>query len=254
MSPRASGARRILLYNWPVFVLTWTAAAVAAGSIAAIGFERLGIAGRFLAIAGIAGVLWSLVALVVSHVVYDRSELAGASWVAPLLPPSPATSLRWVAIDAGLDEEVALDQAIASPCTARLDIHDGTHVGTRSLARARALTPRARTAMRASALSLPLADRSCDLVAMVFTAHEIRTRRAREACFLEVARALAPRGRLLLVEHLRDLPNTLAYGPGAWHFLPRREWLALAERAGLRVADERRVTPWVTALAFERVG
>jgi len=172
--------------------------------------------------------------------------------VPPLLPA--ASPLRWVAIDAGLDAEVAIDRVMPAPCAARLDIHDGTHVGSPSVARARAMTPRAHRAMRASAVSLPLADASCDLVAMIFTAHEIQARAARAACFREVTRALAPGGRLLLVEHLRDLPNVLAYGPGAWHFLPRREWLSLAAGAGLRVAVERRVTPWVTALAFERIG
>ena len=252
MNPPASGASRILRYNWPVFLVTWTAAAVATGVLFAIGVDRLGLPGRLLALAAIAGALWSIGALAVSHIVYDRSPLASGSWVESLLPAAAAT-LRWVAIDAGLDAEVALEKAIARPCAARLDIHDGTHVGSASIGRARALTPRTHRAMRASAVRLPLADRSCDLVTLIFSAHEIKTREARQACFREVARVLALRGRLLLVEHLRDLPNLLAYGPGAWHFLPRREWLALAEAAGLRVAVERRITPWVTALAFERI-
>jgi SAM-dependent methyltransferase len=260
VSAPAGGARRIFLYNWPVFVSTWTVAIVAVGGLVAVGADRMGLAWRLVAIAAIGGGAWSVVALVVSHVVYDRSVLASGSWVPPLLPA--VSPLRWVAIDAGLDAEVALDRAMPTPCLARLDIYAGENrspgsvfaqVSSPSVARARAMTPRRHRAIRASAVSLPLADGSCDLVAMIFTAHEIQARDARQACFREVARALAPRGRLLLVEHLRDLPNVLAYGPGAWHFLPRREWLSLGDVAGLRVVAERRITPWVTALAFERI-
>jgi hypothetical protein len=54
------------------------------------------------------------------------------------------------------------------------------------------------------------------------------------------------------VEHFRDGANTAVFGPGAWHFLPRAEWLRLAAHAGLRPAAERRVAGLVTALALTR--
>ena len=57
---------------------------------------------------------------------------------------------------------------------------------------------------------------------------------------------------MLLVEHVRDVANFAVFGPGAFHFLSRAEWLRVVEVAGLRVATERRVTPFVRALALER--
>jgi hypothetical protein len=65
-------------------------------------------------------------------------------------------------------------------------------------------------------------------------------------------RVLRPAGRLLLVEHCRNAANLAAYGPGAWHFYPRREWLRLASGAGLTPAGETTMTPLVHILVFAR--
>lgn len=245
MSARTNGATRIFLYNWPTYAATWAVAT----AVAAVAARVSGVTGLVVAAGAVLALAWSLVSLVVSWWVYDRSPLAGASWMRALAPARVET---WASIDAGLDAEVALDAVLPGRCIARLDIYDGAIVSAPSVDRARALTPRAFPATRSRATELALADASCDLVAVVFTAHEIRDVAAREAFFLEVRRALRDGGRLVLVEHVRDLANFCAFGPGFVHFQARAEWLRLARRAGLRVARETRVTPWVMALALEK--
>jgi len=103
-----------------------------------------------------------------------------------------------------------------------------------------------------SPTSLKLQDRTCDAVVVAFTAHEIRNGLARERFFDEIRRCVRPGGRVVLVEHLRDFMNFLAFGPGCLHFLSRGEWLRLAGNANLFVAKEKRITPWVMALSLER--
>jgi hypothetical protein len=57
-----------------------------------------------------------------------------------------------------------------------------------------------------------------------------------------LTRVAAPRGKVIVVEHLRDLAAALAFGPGISHFFPRREWLRMGSVAGLAVERERRIT------------
>lgn len=245
--PRRSGAARIFLYNWPTYAGTWAAALVVLIVAARLG----GAFAWTLALGALFAAAWSGVSLAVSHWVYDRSPLAGASWALALIPTGART---WASIDAGLDAEVALDAVMPGTCLARLDVYDGDSVRAPSVERARAMTPRAHLATPSSPTSLALADGSCDVIAVVFTAHEIRDVATRERFFREIHRALRGGGRLLLVEHVRDLANFCAFGPGFLHFQPRSEWRRLGALSGLRVHAETRVTPWVMALALEKAG
>lgn len=239
---RSSSAARIFVYNWPVYAATWLGALVAV--VAASSTPRP----TWVMSLAVVAVGWSVLSLVVSDYVYDRSELASGAWIGRLLPPRVET---WATVDAGLDAEVDLDRGVPGRCVGRLDVFDGDTVRAPSVVRARAHTARKHAAAPCSATALALGDATCDVVFVVFTAHEVRGASARAAFLRETRRALRPGGRVVLVEHLRDLPNFVAFGPGFLHFVARSEWLALAERAGLRVAGEIRVTPWVMALALE---
>ena len=239
---RQSGATRIFLYNWPFFVGTWAAAALLlAGALRWSAWTPL-------ALAGAVAVAWSLVALAVSAYVYDRSRLLGAEWI----PDDVRGAPTWATIHAGLDAEVDADRVMRGSCVARLDIFDRDVMVSRSIARARRRTASARKAVPCSPSALALADGACAAVVVAFTAHEIRDAGERERFFLELRRVLPSGGKIVLVEHVRDAMNFLAFGPGVLHFLPRAEWLRLAACADLRVASETRVTPWVRVLALEK--
>lgn len=242
---RAEGVGRVVAFNWPKLVLG-AAAAVAAGAVAATAASP---AIRALAALTAAGTAWFLASsLVVSWWVYDRSDLHDWRWLAPLLPlPRP----RWALIHAGFDEAgPSLPAALGTP-TAVVDLAPWLSRTSPSNVRARRRRPAPSTvAAGRGSTPLPLPAASYDLVLLAFSAHEVRDRQQREALFEDLRRVLRPAGRVVLVEHLRDLPNLAAFGPGALHFQSRREWQRLARRSGLSTVNEVAMTSFVRGFAL----
>ena len=87
-----------------------------------------------------------------------------------------------------------------------------------------------------------------DTIFLLFAAHEIRNPNERQQFFEELKRILKLDGELVLVEHLRDLPNTFAFGPGAWHFYPLNEWETIAKQSGFRIHIQKRMTPFIITM------
>ncbi|MFI2765294.1 methyltransferase domain-containing protein [Streptomyces echinatus] len=245
---RRSGVRDVIAYNWPRYA---AALATAAGLAAVSG--RLPPAPRALARAGSAAAVGLLAsATAASWLVYDRSELYGYGWLDAVLAQEPAAHL---VVGTGLDEasDVLAARWPASRQTT-VDLYDPAVMTEASVRRARRRVPPPAHALPGRPDALPVAAAAVDAVFLVFAAHELRRAEQRRRLFEECARVLRPGGRLIVVEHLRDGANTAVFGPGAWHFWPRAEWLRLAGHAGLRPVAERRIAGLVTAFAFARGG
>ncbi|MEA2602616.1 MAG: hypothetical protein QOF89_3608 [Acidobacteriota bacterium] len=241
------GMLQILHYNRPMYV---RAVAVSLATILAVALLPIPRLLVVLALAGVAaGLLWSASSLLVSHWIYDRSPLSQWDWLARLLPAAPH---HWASLHAGLDETFgALARIFPAEGGTVLDFYDPAEMTEPSIVRARRLSLD-RTATPADFRALPLADASQDAIFLIFAAHELRRPDSRRRFFLEIARTLAPGGRAVLVEHLRDRQNFLAFGPGFLHFFPHREWLRLAASADLAVREDFRITPFVAVLVLEK--
>lgn len=238
------GMLQILRYNLPMYLAALAGCLAVALALALLPLPRpLAV---LAALGTAAGFLWSVSSLLASHYIYDRSALSTWSWLAGLLQAPPR---RWASLHAGLDETFGELHRLFPDGGTTLDIYDAQEMTEPSIERARrlALTPATPADFRA----LPFPDGSLDAVFLIFAAHELRRPESRLRFFREIARSLAPGGRVVLVEHLRDPSNFLVFGPGFVHFLARREWLRLAQESGLAVRHESRITPFVAVLVLE---
>ncbi|MDB6016951.1 MAG: Methyltransferase type 11 [Pedosphaera sp.] len=193
---------------------------------------------------------WMIFSLVVSHWVYDCSKIYHWTWLAETLPQPPR---HWANIHAGLDESSpALHRLFPGTAGTILDIFDSREMTEPSIAAARSQTTNPLSATSADFRSLPLAVSGMDAVFLIFAAHEIRRADSRRQFFMELSRALKPSGCVVLVEHLRDWPNFLAFGPGFLHFHSRRTWLQTARQAGFAIRQEFSITPFVRIFVLQK--
>lgn len=244
------GVRKIVAFNAP-----WYAAACA-GNLAAAGWIT-GLLPAAVLPDGLrpwawcalaAADYWLLASLAVSHYVYDRSPVSDGAWLAGC---REGGALRVAVLHAGQDEaSAAVTRLLPRAALRILDFHDPEGTATGSLRRARARAGPSR-AEPAAAGKLPLAASGVDLAVLAFSAHELRSPGDRAALFRELRRAIGECGRIRLVEHLRDGWNLLAYGPGAFHFLPRQAWDRAFAEGGLRLVREWPCTPFVRVFELE---
>jgi SAM-dependent methyltransferase len=221
------GVGQVLRYNWPAY-----AGAAAFLALAMIAPRRLR---RPLVAAGLTGAWFAAASLIVTNLVYDRSEYARWDWPRRVLLHAPR---RVAVLHAGLDNVSANLRGLWPDATIQIvDFFDASTMTEPAIARARA-GQRHGDALQDIWPNL-------DAAFVVLAAHELRTDSDRAAFFLRVAGALAPHGRLVLLEHLRDLPNAAVYGPGAMHFLPRNDYITAFADGRLEILEERAMTPFL---------
>lgn len=240
------GVGNILRFNWPFYALALAGAALLTAAGFAVG-GRLSLL-AFAALAALA--VTTAVSLLVSAYVYDLSGLYELKWLDRI---GVEAGERMVNIHAGFDETSALlRRRYPDARWTVLDVYDPEKHTEPSIRRARRAHPPSPGDLSADTVELPLPSASQAAIFLILAAHEIRDPRERHAFFAELRRILAPGGRIVLVEHLRDLRNFLAYSLGAFHFIGRGAWSTAFERAGLRLAETSRINPFITCFVLEK--
>jgi SAM-dependent methyltransferase len=242
------GVAWVVRFNWPHYL---GVALLALGWIAAEAcFPFADVLHALLRVAVGLGLYWTFASLLASFWVYDQSGLYRWNWLDDFLPSPPE---RWVNLHAGFDETSTMLRTRYPHSASQVwSFYNPVVMTKKSIHRAHGLKLQAAKHTAVHYASLPSPDCMWDCAFVIFSAHELRSPEAREQFFAEISRILKRGGRLVLVEHLRDVANGMAYGPGILHFFSRGEWRRVASSAGFDIEQERHMTPFVRIFSFRR--
>jgi len=243
---RFAGTKQILQFNWPFYALLapilLSAKWVLQWRKWPRPLELLGNSGILL------GAWWAIAAIAVSAWIYDFSPLMKWRWISDFLPQKPE---NWANFHAGLDESTPALREILGSDGRVFDFFDAQTMTEPSIRRARALCQAEITPEVADYRALPIDSSSLDAAFIFLAAHEIRDFSEREKFFTELKRTLKKGGTLIVAEHVRDLANFAAFGPGALHFFAASEWEALG--ATLELKARHKITPFVRIWVWEKI-
>ncbi len=193
-----------------------------------------------------------IVSLVVSWYVYDYSDLYTLNWLNKL---NIGTNKRLVNINAGFDETSSLlkEKYPASDLTV-FDFYDPVKHTEISIERARKAYPAFPGTKTINTENVPLKDNAADYIFLLLSAHEIRNDKERIIFFNQLNCALAPNGRIIVVEHQRDIYNFMAYNFGFFHFFSKRTWKQTFTKAALSEESSFKITPFISAFVLSKNG
>lgn len=195
--------------------------------------------------------LTTVVSLAVSTYVYDLSGLYRLDWLAIDVKGGD----RLVNVHAGFDEtSFLLAKKYPQALLGVLDFYNPKKHTEVSIRRARKAYPAYPGTTAVSTTAVPLPAQSVDVVFCILSAHEIRDNKERSVFFQQWERALNDDGRIVVVEHLRDGPNFLAYSIGAFHFHSAAVWKQTFSSAGLHIERQQKLTPLITVYYLQKNG
>jgi SAM-dependent methyltransferase len=201
-------------------------------------------------LATISAVAITFLTLLVSFYVYDFSGLYKLNWL-----PNSKENISIANINAGFDEtsELLKLKYPKSDLTV-LDFYDPLKHTEISIKRARKAYPAYPNTKTTTTANLPLQTNSLDKIFLIFSAHEIRNENERVAFFIELTRVLKNEGEIYVTEHLRDLPNFLAYNIGFMHFLAHDTWIKAFSQSKLTIKSKEKLNPFITNFTLIKNG
>lgn len=188
--------------------------------------------------------------LTVSAYVYDFSGYYNFKWLEHLNMPN-LNSKRIVNINAGFDEtSFILKSKIPNADLQVFDFYNAEKHTEAAIVRARKVSLVYPETQQITTSSIPLENKSVDMIFLLSAAHEIRSNKEKVLFLKECKRICKPKAQVILVEHLRDIPNFLAFSVGFTHFFSKQTWINAFKSAGFNSFTETKFTPFMSIFKF----
>ena len=239
----------IIRFNWHFYTLSFLLFIV----LYLLGFTLEGkLLMRIISVCNYFLLYTIIASLGVSYYIYDLSDLYKLKWIEIDNTIAYSTLLN---ITAGFDEtSLLIKQKFPKNDLNVCDFYDPSRHTEISIRRARKAYPTHEGTFSVNTSALPFPNSSVDLICVIFSAHEIRNGEERAIFFKEMERILKPRGRIIITEHLRDIPNFLAYNIGFFHFYSFKSWMKTIECSNLILHQTVKTTPFISTFILKKHG
>ena len=187
-----------------------------------------------------------LIPLIVSAYVYDFSGYYDFNWLKKLNLKDSNTK-QLVNINAGFDETSFILKTNFPKANLQVfDFYNPKQHTEPAINRARKVSLVYPNTKQIKTNAISLLDKSIDTVFLLSAAHEIRSHKEKVQFLKECNRVCKPNGNIIMVEHLRDFPNFLAFTVGFTHFFSRKAWKKAFLEAGFSSISETKFTPFMS--------
>lgn len=184
--------------------------------------------------------------LIVSAYVYDYSGFYNFLWLKRLGLLDTEEKLN-VNINAGFDEtSYILKQTLPNAHLQVYDFYNAHHHTEPAIIRARKVSVTYPNTTQINTSNIPLKDNTVDHIFLLSAIHEIRKHEEKVQFLKECKRVCKPDGSIVIVEHLRDIPNFFAFTIGFTHFFSRTVWKKALNQAGFTHIKETKFTPFMS--------
>lgn len=184
--------------------------------------------------------------LIVSAYVYDFSGFYDFHWLKKLVSNPERINLI-TNINAGFDEtSFIIKNKFPGSDLKVFDFYNAKRHTEPAIIRARKVSLVYPNTQSISSNLIPLGDNTVDIVFLLSAVHEIRTHNEKVQFLKECHRICKPNGKIIMVEHLRDFPNFVAFSVGFTHFFSRSVWKNAFQQAGFASLRETKFTPFMS--------
>lgn len=184
--------------------------------------------------------------LIVSAYVYDFSGYYNFNWL-KICAIADSNAKRILNINAGFDEtSFTIKNNFPQSDLKVFDFYNAKQHTEPAIIRARKVSLVYPNTQPIMSSSIPLNDKSVDIIFLLSAAHEIRGQEEKVEFLKECHRLCKPDGKVVMVEHLRDFPNFLAFSVGFTHFFSRKVWKNAFESSGFSSFKESKFTPFMS--------
>lgn len=187
-----------------------------------------------------------LMPLIVSAYVYDFSGYYNFDWLKQC-HLNDTNSKQIVNINAGFDEtSFIIKNNFPNGNLHVFDFYNPKQHTEVAITRARKVSQVYPNTKQIETHSIPLENNSVDIIFLLSAAHEIRSQDEKTKFLKECLRVCKADGNVIMVEHLRDVPNFLAFSIGFTHFFSKQTWKKTFHDAGFTSVTETKFTPFMS--------